>query len=262
MTALRYNYAREFARWFSCALIALVAHAGLAFALIPATVELDEVAETGGFVVEFAEEAISKPDASLDVALGPDQIQSPASIESHAEKHADIVEDKPEPKPDEQQALPEIREAEAVLPATVKETKEEEKPESQAQNSAPITSATQAIAETQGPVAKAPVQAAPKTQDKMAIPRWQNRLQLIVERNKRYPAIARARSQTGVVEVSFVVDRDGKLLSSRVERGSGYAVLDQESLELLSRIQTFPAPPQELTGKDVRVTVSVRYYLR
>jgi len=262
MMAVRHYHAHDVARWFACALVAVAAHAGVAFALMPSDIEMDDVDESGGFVVELADQAVSRPDTPLDVALGPDQIQSPASIESHAEKHAENTEEQPEHKPDEEpQVLPAIRDAEAVLPVTVKETKEEDKPESQAQNPAPITSATQAIAETQGPVAKAPVQAAPRAPDRTAIPRWQSRLQMIVERNKRYPVSAQARRETGVVQVFFVMDRYGKLLSSRVERSSGHPALDQESLDLLTRIQAFPAPPPEMAGTEVKVTVAVRYNL-
>jgi periplasmic protein TonB len=263
MMAARHCHAHDIARWFACALVAIVAHAGVAFALIPPEIEMDDADESGGFVIELAEQSVSKPDTPLDVALGPDQIQSPASIESHAEKHAESTEEKPEPKPDEeQQVLPAVRDAETVLPVTVKETKEEEKPESQAQNPAPITSATQAIAEAQGPVAKAPIQAAPRAPDKNAVPRWQSRLQMIVERNKRYPVAAQARRETGIVEVSFVMDRSGKLLSSRVERSSGHAALDHEATELLTRAQPFPVPPPEMPGAEVRVTVAVRFNLR
>lgn len=39
-------------------------------------------------------------------------------------------------------------------------------------------------------------------------------------------------------------------------------VLDEEALPLLRRAQPFPAPPRELPGKHVDLTVPIRFNIR
>ena len=94
------------------------------------------------------------------------------------------------------------------------------------------------------------------------MPNWQVKLTTALELGKRYPARAQARREEGVVHVSFVIDRQGRLLSSRVQQSSGHALLDAEALALLERAQPFPAPPAELKGPQVTITVPVRFFLR
>ena len=60
--------------------------------------------------------------------------------------------------------------------------------DTQARQAAPVTSAAQAFSDRQGPVAQAPVQAAPKAFLSDAMPKWRHRLETVLERNKRYPS--------------------------------------------------------------------------
>lgn len=258
MSFTRPDY-RDVLRWGVCGVVALTFHGAVAAVLLtPGEIE-ESADQMGGFVVELAEVPVTRADVPLDIAPGPDQVQSVASTESHGEKQAEKTE---EPKPeDEPQALPPAPEPEAVLPVAIKEVKEE-KLESQAQNAAPTTSATQAIGETQGPVAMAPVQAAPKPFNSNAVPSWKSRLQTLVERNKRYPGAAQARRETGVVMVAFEIDRSGKLLNSRIEQSSGHAALDGEALELLTRVQSFPVPPPEIPGATLKIALPIRFNLK
>jgi len=54
----------------------------------------------------------------------------------------------------------------------------------------------------------------------------------------------------------------GKLVSSGIVRGTGYAALDQETLDLLQRSSPFPPPPDGLPGGGVRIEAPVRFNLR
>lgn len=262
MTAAARHDLRELIRWAACGVVVLAAHGLLGATFLPTDDAAENAEQSGGFVVELAEIPVTRPDIPLDVAPGPDMVQSPASPEILAEKPADKTEDTPEPKP-EDEPLPQLApapEPEAVLPVAVKETKESEQQPSQPLSPAPATTATQAVGDIQGPVAMAPVQAAPNVLNSDRVANWQSRLRTLLERNKRYPGAAEARREHGVVLVAFVVDPGGKLMSSRVERTSGYAALDAEALELLTRVQPFPVPPPELAG--VQVNVPVRFKLR
>ena len=45
-------------------------------------------------------------------------------------------------------------------------------------------------------------------------------------------------------------------------RSSGATSLDEEALALLRRAQPFPAPPRELAGDHVDLTVPIRFNLK
>ncbi len=84
----------------------------------------------------------------------------------------------------------------------------------------------------------------------------------LLERNKRYPEVAQSRRQQGIAQVFFSLDRQGRVIDSRVARSSGASVLDEEALALLRRAQPFPAPPRELPGERVDLTVPIRFNLK
>jgi periplasmic protein TonB len=52
------------------------------------------------------------------------------------------------------------------------------------------------------------------------------------------------------------------VIESRVIRSSGAATLDEEALALLNRAQPFPAPPPEMPGPRVDLTLPIRFNLR
>jgi protein TonB len=52
------------------------------------------------------------------------------------------------------------------------------------------------------------------------------------------------------------------VIDSRITRSSGAAALDEEALALLRRAEPFPAPPAELVGPQVNLTVPIRFNLR
>jgi protein TonB len=89
---------------------------------------------------------------------------------------------------------------------------------------------------------------------------WKSQVITILEHNKRYPADARARGEQGVTRLTFRIDPDGQLISSRIVASSGSAALDAETLALLQRAQPFPPPPPELAGSEI--TVPLRFNIR
>jgi periplasmic protein TonB len=78
-----------------------------------------------------------------------------------------------------------------------------------------------------------------------------------LERHKRYPS--QARGEQGVTTLAFAIDRQGRLLSSRVVRSAGSAILDAAALAMLSRAQPFPAPPLGIADELLSITVAIRY---
>ena len=127
---------------------------------------------------------------------------------------------------------------------------------------APETTAPQAIAAPVAAVTAAPVASVPTASSSTALPQWSSRIAVLLERNKRYPATARARREEGTTHVAFVLDRQGRLLSSRIEQSSGIPALDQEALDLLRRAQPFPALPAEFADAQISLTVPIKFALR
>jgi len=101
-----------------------------------------------------------------------------------------------------------------------------------------------------------PQEAPPNTQ------RWQAMLAAHINNFKHYPQEARARAEEGVAKVAFTIDRDGRLLSSRIVQSSGSPTLDRETLDMLARAQPMPRPPEKVTEAQLSFTVPVRFTIR
>ena len=93
-----------------------------------------------------------------------------------------------------------------------------------------------------------------------AVPNWKSALVARLERYKRYPP--EARSQTGVTQLAFSVDRSGGVHHAHVVRSSGSNVLDREAVALAERASPMPPPPVEITGAQIPIEVPIRYNAR
>jgi len=85
------------------------------------------------------------------------------------------------------------------------------------------------------------------------------RLQMVqrIDDSKTFPAGGYC--QEGRVKVSFMIDRAGNLLSSGVAESSNIPAFDAEALAILKRAQPFPAPPEEVAGAFVNLTVPLSF---
>ncbi len=83
-----------------------------------------------------------------------------------------------------------------------------------------------------------------------------------LERHKRYPSEAQRARHEGVTYVRFIMSRDGRVLSARLDRPSGFAALDQEGLELLQRAQPLPSLPQDQPGESLEIVVPVQFFVK
>lgn len=77
---------------------------------------------------------------------------------------------------------------------------------------------------------------------------------------RTYPAAARKAREQGVVHVRFTIDRDGQVLSSKVQRGAG-ELLDVAALEVLQRAQPLPPIPASMGKQSLTITVPIEYSL-
>jgi len=83
-----------------------------------------------------------------------------------------------------------------------------------------------------------------------------------LERHKQYPFPAQRRRQEGTVFLRFVVDRLGNVLSYKIERSSGYNLLDHEIEKMIQRAAPLPAMPDELVQSRLELVVPISFYLR
>jgi protein TonB len=88
------------------------------------------------------------------------------------------------------------------------------------------------------------------------------RLAAWLEQHKKYPRAARLRREEGTVLLHFTIDRGGRLLDWRIERGSGHAALDREVAAMLGRSAPLPAMPAEMPQNRLELTVPVQLHLR
>jgi protein TonB len=89
-------------------------------------------------------------------------------------------------------------------------------------------------------------------------PRPLTRTKPVIDPNKacaqlEYPPAALRAAQTGIVTLSFLIDVDGQVIESKIDRSSGYRALDEAARRGLSRCKFIPAKlgnqPEQAWGK-------------
>jgi protein TonB len=87
-------------------------------------------------------------------------------------------------------------------------------------------------------------------------------LQAWLARHREYPNTARIRRQQGTTLLRFVMDRQGRILSHRIEHSSGIPALDRAVEEMLARAEPLPAIPPEVRSAQLELIVPIRFELR
>ena len=131
----------------------------------------------------------------------------------------------------------------------------------------PAPPAVVAAAAPQG--AEAPA-AAPVTTPRPAAPRpaadaldgYRRQLTELFARGHEYPRVAALRGWEGEVRLRLRVARRGQLLGVRVDRSSGFDVLDQDAVALLEGHGSLPPLPEALEVAEIEVVVPITYRLR
>jgi len=193
------------------------------------------------------------PAIAIDLAPLPPPPPPPAPVAEPPRPPAPKpVETKPTPKP------PPPRQTVKPAPAPTPHVPEAA-PTPEAVESAPVEPVAPAPPPPSAAPAPAPASSAAR---QSAITSWQRALHQHLQSRKRYPRAAQSRRQEGVAVIRFVLDREGTVLSARLERSSGTAMLDEEALDLIHRTQPLPPPPAEITGERIEVTIPIEYILK
>ena len=149
------------------------------------------------------------------------------------------------PKPVEKKIIPIIKkEAENPIPSQQKPTKEAETKPEEKKEATP----TQANSDV-------------KNAGEAALNDFSNILARHIAKFKLYPKIAQMRGWQGELVLEVKLNGDGALISSKIVKGSGFDVLDNEGLEMVKRASPFPVPPEILKGKSFSILVPIRFKL-
>jgi periplasmic protein TonB len=197
--------------------------------------------------------AVSDFDAGAPVPVVmelPEIAAAPATPPNDVEPEPPQLEAEQIPPPPEEQIKPPEEVAELALPIP-----EPPKPQPPVDERLPTSSPSVEIP----PSEEAPPTPGAEVEKRRTILRWQTMLAAHLERFKRYPSEARNRGEQGVAKVTFTIDHEGRLVSSRIVQSSGSPTLDQETLDVLARAQPMPRPPEKATDNQLSLTLPVRF---
>lgn len=169
------------------------------------------------------------PEPETEIPPGPEQVEKK----------------KPLPEPDRPKIEPPEIRISSSTPITLPDIK-------------PVPDPGPPVERTTAPESK-PAPPAPQVSD--AKPTWQGQVLAALNKAKRYPREASFRRQQGVPWIRFVIDREGRVLSTTLERSSGVRSLDEEALRLPKRAQPLPKPPTDVPGDTIELVVPVEFFM-
>jgi periplasmic protein TonB len=89
---------------------------------------------------------------------------------------------------------------------------------------------------------------------------WEKELIAHFNQHKRYPPTGSLDSAE--ILVNFVLDKDGRVLSSAIVRGSGDASFDEAALAMIHRSDPVPKPPPVLVQQGLSFTLPVIFRVK
>ncbi len=255
---------RRWRRWIGAGMLVGTLHIGGGAAALwqwPEA-EVDEEPE-GAMMLELAPMPIAPKEEMQNLAIG-----APAEDSVPTPPVEEVKELRPEELPPVEEAPlardPEVA-MEKIKPVEEKEEEEEKKPQEQVQAQTVASSQASAPppieAAQEGPKAAAPNQGASRKPNQAQIS-WQKALHLHLSKHKRYPGEARSQRIQGVVTVTFMIDSTGKVTNTRILKGSGSSLLDEEALAMLSRASPLPAPPEDTAAGALNLSLPIQFNIK
>ena len=219
--------------WVASAAVILALHASAGLWLMTWHDVLAGDEGTEAIVVDLAPFTGPAADIKRDLAPGPEQQQAAPVPEPQPKEPDQKLDERIEPPP----SLPN---ADVTLPREM--PKEPERPKEEMLPPAPLTTAPP-----------------PPRPSAAQLSSWHRKIVIQLERHKNYPAAAQAHHETGVATVAFTIDREGKVVATRVINSSGFASLDQATIATVHRAAPFPPPPANLPGPTFDFTVPILF---
>lgn len=103
--------------------------------------------------------------------------------------------------------------------------------------------------------------AAEDTLDPALLERYGRSLSSLFARQQNYPRVAAMRGWEGEVQVRVTIARKGNIVAAQVVRSSGFEVLDQSAVQLVSGAGPLPRPPEALQNRELQIVVPVLFKL-
>lgn len=244
-------------RWTRGLLLALAAQAALVLLFYWPQTALEPVVLPPPAVMMSWAAQIEAPE-SKPLPLGVQQAESAAAQPAEQQQQPD---------------LPKLARAEKAKIVTAQKkraerrppqkTQPQPKPQEQAKETrnAAASSAAAPQAQTLSHQTAAPINsdANSNAQAKLS---WESLVKGKLNRIKDYPLDARSRRRSGMPQVSFSVDAQGRVSNVTLLVRSGTASLDREAVAVVSRAQPLPPPPPEMLQQGaVRVTMPIDFNL-
>lgn len=87
-------------------------------------------------------------------------------------------------------------------------------------------------------------------------------LQAWLEKHKEYPRGARLRRIEGTTLLYFVMNKGGQVVDFRIQKSSGFKMLDKEVEAMIERAQPLPQIPEDMNRDKLELVVPVQFMLR
>ncbi len=276
---------RQRTRWCLALSAVLVSHAAVGVVLGYQSVHAPEVAAGAPMVIEIAEFAAAPATAASAPAAPPDPVEThqPEDVESPAPEIPQPTPDVPDPEPQLVQEKPSDEDPEpqpapvdlpkpkpepTIVPKKVaqKDPPRQEK-ESTPREASADTQQAESLATPTAATLAATSQSTSRQSDNTGMltqkrATWEGRLAAHLERHKRYPYMARSRREEGTVVLRFIMNRDGEIIESHVDQGSGSFLLDREVKDMLHRAKPLPPPPEDIAGNQLELVLPIQFALR
>ncbi|MBF0377512.1 MAG: energy transducer TonB [Desulfamplus sp.] len=97
--------------------------------------------------------------------------------------------------------------------------------------------------------------------DKLLAKAYFNSMRLMIEKNKRYPQMARRRNQEGSVRVRFIIDSNGNVNSLEIVKACDYESLNKAALEAVRRSAPFAKPPASISRDALKLELTINFKL-
>lgn len=128
---------------------------------------------------------------------------------------------------------------------------------------APIAAApVAAVPAAAASAAAAPDAAAARAADEsLTAENYGRDLSSLLSRQRPYPRLAAQRGWQGEVRLRVHVARKGAIVAVQLLRSSGFAVLDQDAVQLVQQADPLPNPPPLLQDREFQIIVPIFYKL-
>lgn len=85
------------------------------------------------------------------------------------------------------------------------------------------------------------------------------KIQELIEKNKKYPKIAKRLNQSGEIYLNFTIYKNGQIANIKITKSSNFRRLNKAAIEIMSEIEKFDPIPDELNKDIWNITVPIVY---